>query len=233
MTQSTSSHILQLLQLADSALPIGAAAHSFGLETLVADGFLTPDCLLEFFGGWLLQLGTLDGAFCRTAHRLAAKKGEDFRGAWLELNRLVSARRPARESRTASATLGRRFLQLVQRLVDHQVLTEAWATSSESSVEIHHAPAFGLTAGALGWNEDDAALAYLQQSLMGAVSACQRLMPLGQSGASALLWDLQETIFEAAKASSAVDLDEISSFAPLLDLASMRHPILSTRLFIS
>ena len=39
--------------------------------------------------------------------------------------------------------------------------------------------------------------AYLNQSVAGLVSACQRLMPLGQTAASQLLWALKPAILEA------------------------------------
>ena len=44
---------LRLLHLADSALPIGSLAHSFGLESLVAAELLCVRELPEFLRGFL------------------------------------------------------------------------------------------------------------------------------------------------------------------------------------
>jgi urease accessory protein UreF len=57
-------------------------------------------------------------------------------------------------------------------------------------------------------------------------------MPLGQTRAQQILWGLKPSII-AAVSSNADAFDEISSFAPLLELGSMRHTTLTTRLFIS
>jgi urease accessory protein len=62
--------LLHLLHLSDSALPIGGTAHSCGLETLTSQGWLTPSHLLDFGGHYLVETGTLEAFGCQRRHDL-------------------------------------------------------------------------------------------------------------------------------------------------------------------
>lgn len=221
--------LLQLLQFADSQVPIGAAAHSLGLETLTAEETIRTESLEEFLEGYLAEAGARDAAYCRDAHRLAALPYEESTPQWLTLNQQLSAWQPARESRAASATLGRRFLQFAAGLSEQAVLREALQAAKETQTEVHHATAFGLVCGVSGLTDEEAALSFLQQAMTAFVSAGQRLLPLGQAQASGILWRLQASAARAATQ----EVETVNSWTPLLDMASMRHPGLTTRLFIS
>jgi urease accessory protein len=203
------------MQLADSALPIGSAAHSFGLESLISEELLTVDALAEFLSDYLEESGVLEGAFCRAAHQAGAAR-------WTELNEFLSARKPARESRLASLALGRRFMQLFLAL----------ESGYDPGGEAHYCTAFGYAGRTLGVEEAATVSVYLHQSMNALISACQRLIPLGQQRAAKLLWDLKPAIVDATRASD-IEPQAASSFTPLVEVASMRHVALATRLFIS
>jgi urease accessory protein len=225
---------LRLLHLADSALPIGALAHSFGLESLASLDLLQACDLLSFLQGYLEEAGTMEAVFCRASFRLIGSNGQKFSThTWVEINDRFSAFRAARESRAGSASLGLNFLNAILGLGEFSILQNALNASKRSGSPIHHCTAFGLASAVLGFEESSAVLAYLHQTVASLVSACQRLLPLGQSAATRILWNLKPAIIAASQRSASGEIEDAACFMPLLDWGAMEHPELTTRLFIS
>ena len=172
------------------------------------------DNLEAFFSDYLEETGKLEAVFCRAGYT-----SNDMPA----LNARFSALRPARESRVASLKLGRRFLSLAASLLNQ----------SFGQDECHLCIAFGLVGSTLALGPDIVCAAYLHQSIFGQISACQRLLPLGQTRASELLWSLKPRMLAAVENSKAQSVEEVWCCQPAVEIGSMRHPLLATRLFIS
>jgi urease accessory protein len=78
-----------------------------------------------------------------------------------------------------------------------------------------------------------ALLGYLHAYVVGQVSAAVRLIPLGATEGQLTIRALQPDLLEIAEYAQDAKIEDLGSFTPGLDIRSMQHEQLYSRLFIS
>jgi len=227
-----SAALLSLLHFTDTAFPTGGYAHSFGLERYCQAGIVGDAEGVERF--LLAQLEGSAGptdATAAAAARRAISAGD--LNACRALDEALEAMKPVRELREASRQMGRQTLRVAALLTENAHLGEYLEEVNADRTPGHHAVAFGMAAGVLGWRAEDTAAAYLYSTTALLVGAALRLLPMGQTDGQRILWRLHPVIARVAREAAARDAAEMWSFAPGLDVQGMLHARLDTRLFRS
>jgi len=227
-----SPRLVSLLQFADSAFPAGGYAHSFGLETYCAAGVVRDGAGLEAFLRSHLEGsgGPCDATAAAGALRAIARGDM---AACAALDQTLDAMKPVRELREASRQMGRQTLRVGAALAADERIAGYLAELEAGRVPGHHAVGFGMVAGALGWGAEDAAAALLYSASALLVGAGLRLMRMGQLEGQRVLWSLGPLIERLADEAAGRDPDDLWSFAPGIEIQSLRHTALSARLFRS
>jgi urease accessory protein len=218
-----------LLQLSDQFFPTGAYAFSHALETYVAQGLVhhRASCqqLLEHL--CYNALGPCDLVFCTHAFRLAATSALD---ALVALDQRLTACKVPRELRLESRHTGQAFLRAALTLTPSPLVAAFIQQAQQNTTPGHHAIAFGLVAQSLGLMEEQTLLAYLYNVTAGLVAAAVRLVPLGQTDGQRLLHDLAPVLLEVIRLYCQLTPEEAWSCTPGLDIRSMQHERLYSRL---
>jgi urease accessory protein len=211
--------LLFLLQLSDSALPIGSYSHSWGLETAVQEGRLTTEReVYEYLLGVLYgSLVPYEGRACFWAHEYSQQQDE---AKLLHLQARLNASRWAFEPRQASLALGRRL---------RQIMAKTWELSCPDG--LHHCLVFGWICGQAHIAPEETVKAYLFNSLMSLVSASVRLVPLGHSEGQDLLAQFHRAVTSISSETLREKL--FSSFTFLQERDCQVHQTLYSRLFQS
>lgn len=224
--------LIYLLQVTNSTFPIGAFSHSFGFETLVKDGHITDSHSLEEYTQLWLRFGLapLDGVAVAQAYT-ASLEGDLEKLA--EIDEIVGALKLPRESWKASVDTGSAFLKVTKHIFAGDSLSRYKGAVDEGFCTGHSATVFGVAAADAGVSIEGSVLAYLQSSFSDLLSVVARLIPLGHLDVQKVLARSWECLDNCTLLALSRQLSKIGSNTVFLDLASMRHECLDSRLCIS
>jgi urease accessory protein len=222
---------LRLLQLGDSALPIGGYSHSWGLEAAIAQGLVNDAASLEGWLRWWLvyAAGPLEGVVVGAAFRAAGA------GDWptvVAANDLVRASLTPPTLRHASRDMGEQLLGLA----------ECWPWASGVARELRasmpqgqwqHPPVFGTLASACECDAAAAVTVFLHQATLGVISAGVRGIPIGHTHGQQVLAAVQDDIGVLAHELAYKPLETAGSSCPAYEMLCHEQSRLYTRLFRS
>jgi len=233
----TRESLLSLLQLIDSFFPTGTFAHSFGLETYVQKGLVKDRATFEELLRASLHYGIRNADAIAVA--LSYKATLECESSAFAIEQIVdldgrlTALKLPRESRQGSIQIGKQFLRNARRLFTSEIVDAYEKQIQTGECAGHHSIAYGLITAAASIDLPVALLGYLHAYVVGQVSAAVRLIPLGATEGQRVIQAIRPDLLEIAVFAQKAGIEDLGGFTPGLDIRSMQHERLYTRLFIS
>ena len=228
--RSTIRQKLTLIQLADSFFPSGSYTLSHGLESLIQqDKIQQPQDIIDFLRILLHQ----KIAPCDLVSLIHAyHAGVQAEIAKIEyIAELLYAQTLIETTRKTQTQSGRALLMVAQSTWQDPLLDVLDRDRALNRFYCLHPVVFGVVGRVAGLNVIDTALGFLHGFVTGVLGAAIRLGSLGHLQAQTILLELAPEIETAYQTASAMDLDEMWTCAPTIDIAQMHHNRLDSRLF--
>ncbi|MDS0223539.1 urease accessory protein UreF [Haloarcula sp. S1AR25-5A] len=223
---------LDSFRLADSFLPVGTYTISYGLEQFIQDDRVEDAADLEALLVTYLrrQVGPAEIVALRAAHAAATEGDLD---AICRADQRLSAVTLAAEFRESAQQSGDRLLSLQTDLRDESLLDRYAERVVADGSPGNYAVVLGVVTGLAGVAVRDACLLCCHGFVTGLLGAAQRLLSLGHTDAQRILDGLQPVMTAAVEDSEDRTIDEMTPFAPLVDVLAAEHERAERRLFAS
>lgn len=225
--------LLTLLQINDSMFPIGSFTQSYGLESYVSSNIVKDNATAAEYAKAMLEHNVFynDAAFLYRT--LMLPTGKKMQTRLTELDELLTALKAPFEIRDASKKLAIRFLKLANELKAYPICSKYAEHIQTGTLHGHYAIAFGLYARAAGIATDDALAAFYYNTLNGIVTNCAKTVPISQTVAQKILFDLQPLITKLVKKQKDMDESLLGLCCIGQEIKCMQHEKLYTRIYIS
>ena len=234
VTTMAETILYDLLSWMSPSWPVGAFAHSSGLEWAVEDGLVTDRAATQaWLFDWITHGGGWSDAVLFVFAHAAAERRD--RAALLEIAELAAALQTTAERRVEATAQGAAFRRIARSTAPCEAL--ALLDDVEDQDLAYPVAVACLTAGH-GAPVSAALTAYLHGVVANLASAAQRLIPLGQTDGQLVIAGLRAAVSDAvARAVALRDepvgalFDCVGTASFMTDIASMAHETQYTRLF--
>mgnify|MGYP003631729778 FL=1 len=219
----------RLLQLCSANLPVGGFSFSQGLEYAVEMGWLTSP---ETTASWITI--NLEESIAKTdlaiLKRLFSALHNNDLSAFAYWNTHLIACRESHELLLADLAMGKALIRLIKQLNNINV---SGYQAIIQLTEISFVSAFALCAYVFKLDLISAQSGYCWTYIDNQVAAATKLVPLGQTQAQNLLFELTENTQAIIEKSNTIDDEDIGTSLPHLAMASAWHETQYSRLFRS
>ena len=223
-----------LIQTTDTLFPSGGYAHSYGLEELVVQGRIRSEKDLEEFlmTDVLPALENLELPYLRFCSEAVSNRALE---ELISLNEEISAWKLTREIREAGKSQGSQMIRMIREIYQCPVSAEFQKMLSKSREQCQQITATALLRNAQGVPLASSMIAWIYQAVSNFCSASIKLLRLGEVACQKIIHRSLEKQKIQKVISNSLELNRGNSgfFNPLLDLASARHELAFSRLFIS
>ena len=223
------SALLNLLQFASPALPIGAYSYSQGLEAALENGIVKDAGTAR---AWILRhlhevVAQWEAPVCWRLMQAYSRRDHQAVAEWSE--RFIASRDSA-EFRAETIQMGFSLTRLIAELgiVDGETLALL-----QREPEVALPTAFACAVAALDIPHEAALLAMLFAWAENQVLVCVKSVPLGQVAGQKILLSLRAELEAAARYAQTVSDDDMCNWSPGLSLLSMQHEVQYSRLYRS
>jgi urease accessory protein len=224
--------IYDLLSWMSPAWPIGAFAHSGGLEWAVEEGYAIDRATTQQWIADLVDHGGIRNDLVTFVHVWRAAVAGDGQ-ALAEAAELAAAMQTGHERRVEATAQGAAFRRIALASAEPTAFAALLEGIEDDDLT------YPVVAATLFACHDialrPALTAYLHGVVANLVSAAQRLIPLGQTDGQRVLRALRDTVFAAVEHAAGLPDDEpftqMGGMTLLAELGCMAHETQYTRLF--
>ena len=227
----TLTQIIHLLQFADSALPVGAFAFSNSLETAVEQRIVHDAATLcRFVDAVLRQSATTDGIAALAARR--ATLSADYE-ALCDVDARLLRCKLNEELRQMNCRMGRKLAELTAQTTENKLIVR-WRDDIAAR---HIAGTYPVTQGILfaveGLDESQLFAAQQYGVMTTTLNAALRCLRVTHYDTQRIITTLAKRIEELYEQVAELDIDQMYTFAPELDVLAALHERGTARMFMN